>query len=248
MLRVASCCQVAPLLVLVGLLASAAPAADPALTAQQILAETAVQGGLIIHLGCGDGRLTAALHAGDGYLVHGLDSRAENVEEARRHVRSLGLYGPVAVERLEGKRLPYADGLAKLVVAEDPSIPIAEVLRVLAPEGTAYVKQGMGWNKTIKPRPKDIDDWTHYLHDASGNAVAADTQVGRPTQVRWIAPPYWSRSHEFNPSLNAAVSGGGRMFYTLDEGVIGVTDSPLFRIPDRWSLVARDAFSGVLLW
>jgi outer membrane protein assembly factor BamB/SAM-dependent methyltransferase len=246
--RAVSYYQVAPLLLFAALLTSAAPAAELALTSQQVVAETAAQGGLIIHLGCGDGRLTAALHAGDGCLVHGLDRRAENVEQARRHVRSLGLYGPVAIDRIEGKRLPYVDSLAKVVVADDPSIPIAEVLRVLAPEGTAYVKQAAGWNKMLKPRPKDIDDWTHYLHDASGNAVAADAQVGQPTQVRWIAPPYWSRSHEFNPSLNAAVSAGGRMFYTLDEGVIGVTDSPLFRIPDRWSLVARDAFSGVLLW
>ena len=36
-----------------------------ALDAQQILQDTGIQGGLIVHLGCGDGKLTAALHAND---------------------------------------------------------------------------------------------------------------------------------------------------------------------------------------
>jgi len=40
--------------------------------AREILAVTGVRGGLIVHLGCGDGRLTAALHADDAYLVQGL--------------------------------------------------------------------------------------------------------------------------------------------------------------------------------
>jgi integrase len=42
--------------------------------------------------------------------------------------------------------------------------------------------------------------------------------------IRWVAGPLWSRSHEFNPSLNALVSGGGRMFYIYDEGMAGLTD------------------------
>ena len=41
---------------------SAAPHPQRAL-AQQILEATGVQGGLIVHLGCADGRLTAALRA-----------------------------------------------------------------------------------------------------------------------------------------------------------------------------------------
>ena len=36
--------------------------------AQQILEETGVAGGLVIHLGCGDGQLTAALRANDSFL------------------------------------------------------------------------------------------------------------------------------------------------------------------------------------
>ncbi len=218
----------------------------PSELARQILDDTGVKGGLVVHLGCGDGRLTAALRAGDGYLVQGLDANEENVRQAREHLQSQGEYGNVSADLFDRKRLPYADNLVNLVVAEDlGGVAMEEVMRVLAPEGVACVKQGQTWKKTVKPRPDDIDDWTHYLHDASGNAVAADRQVGPPKHVRWVADPLWSRSHEFNPSINAVVCGGGRMFYILDEGMTGLTD---LRFPARWALYARDAFSGVLLW
>ena len=84
------------------LLASGSPAgrAEPrpaAELAARILKATGVKGGLVVHVGCGAGRLTAALHANDRYLVHGLDADAKNVASAREHIRSRDLYGQVAV-------------------------------------------------------------------------------------------------------------------------------------------------------
>lgn len=38
---------------------------------------------------------------------------------------------------------------------------------------------------------------------------------------------------------------GGRIFCILDEVLTGIVDE---RLPEVWSLVARDAFSGGLLW
>ena len=215
-------------------------------SAEEILKATGVQGGLVVHLGCGDGKLTAALRADNRYLVQGLDADAANVEKARSHLQSLGVYGDVSADRLTGTLLPYADNLVSLVVASgDCQVSSEEIARVLAPGGVAYVKTGDGWKKTVKPRPENIDEWTHYMHDASGNAVAADDEVGPPKHIRWVADPIWSRSHEFNPSINSAVSANGRMFYILDEGMIGLPD---LRFPARWTLIARDAFNGKFLW
>ena len=59
--------------------------------AEQILSATGVTGGLVVHFGCGDGRLTAALGASDRFMVQGLDAEAGNVEASRRHIQSLGL-------------------------------------------------------------------------------------------------------------------------------------------------------------
>ena len=215
-------------------------------TAKTLLDMTGVSGGLIVHVGCGEGALTAALGGRAGVVVQGLDRDPEHVAAAREHIRSLGRYGSTSVQLLTGTRLPYADNLVNLLVADGPQdLPVKELMRVVAPGGSVCLGSGDDWQKIVKPRPKDIDEWTHYLHDASGNAVAADQQVGPPKHVRWVAGPLWSRSHEFNPSINALVSGGGRMFYILDEGMAGLPD---LRFPARWSLYARDAFSGVLLW
>ena len=87
--------------------------------AKQILEKTGVRGGLIVHLGCGDGKLTAALGGNRRYLVHGLDTDAGKVRRARGHIQSLGLYGRVSVDSFDGRQLPYVDDLVNLLVAGD---------------------------------------------------------------------------------------------------------------------------------
>jgi len=212
--------------------------------AKDILEATGIKGGFVVHIGCGDGRLTAALHANNSYAVHGLGKDAGNIEKARKHIGSVNLYGTVSVEQFEGNQLPYIDNLVNLVVTEDlGDITISEVMRVLAPKGVAYIKQAGVWQKTVKPRPDEIDEWTHYLHDASGNAVAHDSVVGPPRRMQWVGSPKWARSHEHSASLNALVSANGRIFYIIDEGP---RDS--IQLPPRWSLIARDAFNGTILW
>lgn len=208
--------------------------------ARRILAGSGLQGGLVLHLGCGDGRLTAALRAGEEFLVIGLDADPVNVEKARTHVQSLGIYGPVSIDRWTGGRLPFADNLINLVVAESPNaVSREEALRVLCPGGTALV----GGAKAVKPRPPDIDEWTHYLHDASGNPVSRDRLVGPPRRLQWAGSPRWARHHDHTASLHAMVSAGGRIFYVLDEG-----PTASIRLPARWVLTARDAFNGTVLW
>ena len=235
--------------VLVMLFSSLAPAAQAGAESQlaeRLIGNSGVKGGLIVHIGCGDGKLTAALHSGEEYLVHGIDPEQANVDEARRHIRSLGLYGDVSVARLEGKHLPYADDLVNLVVSRNlGEVPMDEVMRVLCPNGVAFIRANGRLTKTVKPWPDEIGQWTHYLQDASNNAVAADTKVGSPRRLKWVCGPLWTRDHEFNSSLCAMVSGEGRLFYVFDEGLPGVTAASL---PEKWTLIARDAFNGKLLW
>jgi len=212
--------------------------------AGQILNDTGVKGGLIVHINCGDGTLTAALRANDSYLVHGLDTDAENVQKAREHIRSLGLYGKVSADRWSGNRLPYIDNMVNLVVAEKINdLDIEEIMRVLVPEGVAYIKDGDEWVKKNKSRPKEIDEWTHFFHDASNNPVAHDLAVGPPRRYQWLGSPRWSRHHDHMASMSALVSTGGRLFYIMDEG-----SRASIQLPARWFLTARDAFNGVPLW
>jgi outer membrane protein assembly factor BamB len=227
-----------------GGIAESAVNPDAPSSASEILKESAVQGGLVVHLGCGEGQLTSALCAGDGFLVHGLDADAGNVEHARQHVQTLQLKGKVTFEQFSGDRLPYVDNLVNLLVAEElGDVSMEEVLRVLAPGGVACLNRGQTWTKTVKPRPDDIDEWTHFLHGANGNAVAADTQVGPPRHIQWMAAPTWTRNHHTLSSISAVVSAQGRVFYIADEATAASME-----VPGQWFLVARDAFNGMLLW
>ena len=231
-------------LLAISLTVSATNARQAEQEANDILDATGVKGGFIVHIGCGDGHLTAALQANESYAVHGLDKDAGNIEQARKNIRSVNLYGTVSVDQIEGNQLPYIDNLVNLVVAEDlGNIPMDEVMRALAPKGVAYIKQDGKWQKTVKPRPEEIDEWTHYLHDASGNAVAHDSVVGPPRRMQWVGSPKWARSHEHSASLNALVSANGRIFYIMDEGP---RDS--IQLPAQFFLIARDAFNGTVLW
>ena len=212
--------------------------------AEQILTECNLKGGLIVHVGCGDGDLTAALGANGPFLVHGMDASERNVERARRNLQSLGVYGSVSVDKLDGSALPYIDNMVNLVVSEDLGrVEMSEVMRVLCPGGSAYTRTDGKWERTVKSRPKELDEWTHYLHDASNNAVSHDTVVGPPRRMQWIAEPKYGRHHDRMSSVSAAVSANGRVFSILDEG-----SQASILLPPSWTLVARDAFNGTLLW
>jgi len=207
---------------------------------QDILDQCQIKGGLVVHLGCGDGTLTASLGKNESFLVQGLDASTSNVERARRHIRSLGRYGRVSVDTYDGIHLPYVDNLVNLLVVDDPAeVSMDEMMRVLAPLGVVYIDG----KKTVKARPSEIDEWTHFLHGPDNNAVAADSVVGPPRHMQWLADPLWIRHHGMLASVQAPVSAGGRLFFIMDKVWQGSTTNP----PD-WNLVARDAFNGKLLW
>jgi len=155
-------------------------------------------------------------------------------------------------------------------------LSLEEVVRVLVPLGTAFIgtsddagsnewlqelttqlrslgidkvsidQVGGRWVRVEKPWPSDIDEWTHYLHGADGNPVARDRVVGPPERYQWICEPMWLRSHETDSSLSTVVTSRGRLFYIMDEAPISLAGD--HSLPDKWFLVARDAFNGVLLW
>ncbi|MBN2450611.1 MAG: PQQ-binding-like beta-propeller repeat protein [Lentisphaeria bacterium] len=249
-------------------LAAAVSAQGLPTSAQRLLAEAGTRGGIVVHVGAGEAGLWAGLtmdlRQSPNLIVHGLATDPSIVPAARRHIAEKGLYGPVSVDTLAGARLPYADNLVNLVVVSgrcgaadpgpEPGLPPGEWMRVLAPGGTLLTRfpgdrrtaSGLeGWHRARKPVPRDIDEWSHFLHDAGNNAVAHDSAVAPPRSLQWVGPPLWLRSHETPSGFEAMVTGGGRLFYILDEGLIGITDQ---RLPERWALVCRDAFNGVLLW
>jgi len=209
--------------------------------------EAGIQGGVVVHLGCGDGTVTAQLAAGPQYVVLGLDTDAANVAAARKRLLAEGRYGRVTIDRWDGRRLPLVDNFVNLIVVRGPlSVAREELLRVLCPGGVVLFTTDHGprtTDKTVKPWPAEMDQWTHYLHGPDGNPTGNDTLVAAPTRLQWLGGPGWARHHDHMASMSALVSANGRLFYILDEG-----SRASIQLPSHWSLIARDAFNGTVLW
>ncbi|MHC4432451.1 MAG: outer membrane protein assembly factor BamB family protein, partial [Planctomycetota bacterium] len=218
-----------------------------------------LHGGLIVHVGCGDGTLVAALGNNGRHVIQGLEKDHKRVEKARHVLRATGNYGRLSIRHWQGPGLPFADNQVNLLIIDDGDAMIlgSEIKRVLTPRGRAIISEGCRisgldtqrfsaeYSAYIKPVPEEIDDWPHYLYGADNNAVSRDKAVGPPQRIQWVCGPAYARSHEINSSMAAMVSGEGRIFYIWDEGPVG---QPEKRFPSQWSLIARDGFNGILLW
>jgi len=249
------------LLVTAALLVAATASAD---LAGDILKDAGVKGGLIVHVGCDDGALTAALRPNDSYIVQGLHTDAGAVAVVRKAVKAKGLYGVVSADTFDGKSLPYGNNLVNLIVIDGKcGIGADEFERVLAPRGAVVflgkpasrlrkalarsltVVGGAGEGRVVyrKPVPSNIDEWTHYLHGPDGNPTANDEVVGPPRRLQWLGSPRWARHHDHMASVTSMVSAQGRVFYIFDEG-----PTASIQMPSQWRLIARDAFNGTILW
>jgi outer membrane protein assembly factor BamB len=236
-----------------------------------VLEKSGVTGGLIIQIGIDDPGDLAGLLVDENCVVQVLDKDAKKVEGAKAVLKTEGLYGRITVGLFDGEHLPYVDNLVNVILASGkparadgsnrPGWQVAgdEIARVLAPRGVAIVAGKTdtrhlklvarsqvrleGWTLLEKAIPPEIDDWTHYLYGPENNAVSKDVEVGISRNLQWIMPPSWGRHHNLVPSMSVMVSGGGRIYYIVDEAPIAVRGPS-----DNWQLVCRDAFNGLLLW
>jgi outer membrane protein assembly factor BamB len=204
--------------------------------------DSGIHGGLAVRVGCDNHDELASLAKRGGFLIQALSNDAAAVAKAQKQMAERKLTDKVWISLFDGRRLPFADNVVNLLVADaDTTLSRAEMMRVLTPRGVLIV----GTKKTVKPVPPNIDEWTHHLHDASGNAVAKDTVVGPPERLKWAAKPLWSKHHNATANVNAMVSAKGRVFMICDESPVSIDPTLM---PDQWNLVARDAFNGILLW
>lgn len=224
-------------------------------SAGDILKASGIRGGLVVHVGCGDGRLTSALRVNDSFIVQGLDTDPVNVQKVRQLIHARQLGGTVTVHHFDGQHLPYVnDSVNLLVVSGKSQLAGEEIDRVLTPRGVLLADPASGiehpasrvdgtWRVYTKPVPDAIDDWTHYLYNSRGTAVSKDRLAGHPRGLRWTGGPFWARSHEHTAGMQAMVSAAGRVFYVMDEG-----PTASIQLPAALILTARDAFNGTVLW
>lgn len=220
-------------------------AATPAEQVRDLLAKTGFSGGLVVQVGCGEGDLLAELGQRENVMAIGLTDDAGAVIRIQNRLLEQGVYGRITVRQWQESFLPFVDNLANLVLVTAPANRIAteELARITVPDGAVCTLADGAWQVVRKPRPADIDEWTHWLHGPDGNPVAQDDQVQPPRHLQWVGSPRWSRHHDRMASMSALVTTGGRIFYIMDEG-----SRAIVQLPPKWKLIARDAFNGTILW
>lgn len=209
-----------------------------------------VSGGVCVFVGTPNAGQVLALAQRGSFVVQCLAPDGANCEALRKAIREAGLYGRISAEVFRESRLPYVDNFVNLLVTcSATAIPEAEIRRVLVPHGVVFALDPASQAASrgfVKPWPEGIDEWTHFLHGPDGNPVAEDRLVGPPEHFQWIQDPPWLRSHETDSSLSTLVTAQGRLFAIIDEAPVSLVGQ--HSLPDKWSLVARDAFNGSLLW
>jgi len=210
--------------------------------AQEIIAESKFAGGVVVHVHGADTSLLQSMRQQSPNLLgHLLVAQEADAQEAREKLVEAGAHGKISVGQWQSGTLPFIENFVNILIVEQAdAVSRDEVLRVLVPEGMAFI----GSETLVKPRPETMDDWPMQLYDASGNAVSKDKALKPPLQhLQWVGGPRWSRHHDKMSSVSACVSGDEKVFYIFDEGS---TYSPY--LPCHWKLIARDAFNGVVLW
>jgi len=152
----------------------------------------------------------------------------------------------LSVEEVIRVMAPLGVGYIGMPTAAGSATQLTKRLEQLEVEDLSVVRTGGTWVRFRKAWPSDIDEWTHFLHGADGNPVAQDRVVAPPKRYQWVSGPMFLRSHETDSTISTVVTARGRIFYIVDEAPISVAGE--HDLPDKWFLVARDAFNGVPLW
>ncbi|MSQ93819.1 MAG: hypothetical protein EXR98_04595 [Gemmataceae bacterium] len=144
---------------------------------------------------------------------------------------------------LLGSRVYVQDGVASLYLADDLADAVVvseksgladkEILRVLRPEGIAFIS-----SRTVtKPFAKGTDEWSHPYRAPDNNPQSQDTVMKRPFLTHYMAEPWYC------PLPMQSVISGGRVFKVFGDRSSAKPQEPLVN-----KLLAMNAFNGTQLW
>ena len=205
----------------------------------ELLQDKSVRPGLCVVVGCKDAGSLISAQMDDKYLVQGLCLKQKSVDAVRKELVAEGVIGKISVALLDGRKLPYVDNLANVVVVVDQGkVSREEVMRVVAPYGVALFEKGGKWRMVKKPYPDKMDDWPMHRHDFERSNVLRDKTVKTPSALQWVAD-----THMAEYMTSQMITSDGRIFYSRSRHMKDKDYDG-----NRGLLIARDAFNGLLLW
>ena len=213
--------------------AAGSPASD---LADQVIRHIGSRRGLCVVLGDAQGTFTRELAQQSELLIYAQSPAAKEVDAARRAADATGHYGTrIFVEQGPVTKLHLADNLADalVVLGDTGAVSVAEVLRVLRPEGRAF----LGKQTLVKPFPQGVDDWSHPYHGPDNNPASRDQIAKGPYLTQFLADPRYA------PLPQVAVASAGRVFKLFGHIAFKEREEPWLN-----TLAAFNGFNGEFLW
>jgi outer membrane protein assembly factor BamB len=210
---------------------------------EQAMEQVKPAGGWAVCVGTTDGAIEVALARDGRWVVTGLVYDPAAGEKARDAAALAGVAGRAAFhDVIDSSRLPIVDSSVALLVVDadamDGKLPTEdEVQRVLRPGGIAVILRDDVGETASKNRPADIDDWTHFNYDATASDASRDERAGPIKSLRWLG------GDPFHDDIVGMRSVAG-VYVSIENNEFGRTSVH----PPEGTIVARDAFSGVVLW
>jgi len=212
-------------------------------TALSMLQDAEITGGIVVTVDLTDSDFLSRFAVNDRFTVQGLSSNAKEIARVREQIQAQNKYGQVSFNHYNGTELPYIDNLVNLLLCpRTTKVSHQELLRVVAPGGAIMLKNSTGWEKIVKPRPKGMDEWNQHLYNADNTGASFDI-TGPPQRMRWHNTPDFGRSKSIMPSVTSMVSANGVLFTIEDRATTEDINTP-----QKYHLIARDAFNGIELW
>ncbi len=259
--------------------------ADSSLDAgRKLVQDSGLPGGICVVIGDSDAQLALDIASKRALTVQVLCPNGNHLESVREAIRAADVYGRVSAERLDGRGLPYTENLINLVLVNRDTIRadqgphLAEILRVLAPLGTAYLgidgSDGNGESDAVEALKqqgrkagcetiqqvdadgwwlKVVKPWPDDIDEWTHFLHAAD---GNPVaEDTVVAPPeryQWLGGPAWAQSHESDTNL--RCLVTSRGRMYYIVNEAPTSLagpdspPDKWFLAARDAFNGTPFW
>jgi outer membrane protein assembly factor BamB len=207
----------------------------PSQVADQMLARVKSGRGVAVVVGDRTGAFSVRLARETEFLIYLQLPDTEEVDVARRLADSQGLYGRrVFIDRGPDDTLQLADNLADVLCALGPvNLPEAEALRVLRPEGRAFLRN----KELVKPFPAGVDDWRHPYHGPDNNPASNDQLAKGPYLTHFLSDPRYA------PLPQVALASAGRVFKLFGHIAFKEREEPWLN-----TMAAFNGYNGTLLW
>jgi outer membrane protein assembly factor BamB len=148
--------------------------------AQSFLSQLGRSKGVVSVPNCGNGQLARAFLAASGMKVHAMDASQANVDATRQLIEPTGKIGSTCIiEKGNLSVMPYVNrfvdciAITNVTDADLARIPYAEIQRVLAPDGLAFIGRATAEGAGITSAA--LQNWINAASKTRSTAVVSTT-------------------------------------------------------------------------